>query len=470
MAGSASFEERAHRAISNPRLQAALDAVTLSFKEKRRAAFETLPDAEALKDRARQIRDHTFRNLPRHLIELEEKVRANGGHVFWAESAEDACRYAVTLAKARGVRRVVKSKSMASEEIELNHAFEAAGIEALETDFGEWLIQMAGERPSHIIAPAIHRGRREVAELLREKTGEEVAADDVGAMTELARRRLRPEFLRAEMGVTGVNFAVAETGSIVLVTNEGNGRLVSTLPRIHLAIMGIEKVLPTLEDLMLFLRLLPRSATGQKCSAYVSFLTGPRRSGEGDGPEEFHLVIMDNGRSQHLADDFREGFFCIRCGACLNVCPVYREVGGHAYGSVYPGPIGSIFTPMLEGVEEAGELAFASSLCGACEEACPVRLDIPKLLIETRERAQRAGITPLKERLAFRLLGLILRSKPLYVLASRLGRLLLLPFVKEGRIRSLPYPASRWTDFRDLPPIAKRPFRSRWKELVREDG
>jgi L-lactate dehydrogenase complex protein LldF len=360
----------------------------------------------------------------------------------------------------------VKSKSMATEEIELNEALLRAGVTPVETDLGEYIIQLAHEKPSHIIAPAIHKTKGQVADLISAVARERLPAD-AEALTAAARRLLREKFLQAEMGITGANFAVAETGTVVLVTNEGNGRMVTSLPRIHVALMGIDKVIPSLGDLVVFLAILARSATGQTLSVYTTLVRGPRGPGELDGPDEFHLVLMDNGRSGQIAGPLREALYCLRCGACLNVCPVYRQIGGHAYGHTYPGPIGILLTAMLQGTAAVGDLAHASSLCGACKDVCPVRIDIPRMLVELRERVDREGVAPRSERIVFRLAGRVLRSPTLFVAAARLGRRLQRPFVRDGRLRGLPLLLGRWTATRDLPPVAAQTFRERWKTLRR---
>ena len=334
----------------------------------------------------------------------------------------------------------------------------------VETDLGEYIIQLAHEKPSHIIAPAIHKTKGQVAELISEVAHERLAADPE-VLTAAARGLLRQKFLQADMGISGANFAVAETGTVVLVTNEGNGRMVTSLPRIHVAVMGIEKVIPSMTDLMVFLALLARSATGQKLSSYTTLVRGPRQPGELDGPEEFHLILMDGGRSRQIAGTLREALYCLRCGACLNVCPVYRQIGGHAYGHTYPGPIGILLTAMLSGHESVKELAHASSLCGACKDVCPVRIDIPRMLIELRRHLDRERIAPRSERLAFKALQRVLMSKAAFALSARVTRVLQRPFVRDGRLRRLPAFLARWTKTRDLPPVAARTFRERWKEL-----
>jgi len=304
-----------------------------------------------------------------------------------------------------------------------------------------------------------------VADLFSRELKERFAADPE-VLTAAARKELRQKFLQADMGITGANFAVADTGTVVLVTNEGNGRMVTSLPRIHVAVMGIEKVIPSMTDLMVFLAILARSATGQKLSVYTTLVRGPRRSGEVDGPEEFHLILMDNGRSRQIAGALREALYCLRCGACLNVCPVYRQIGGHAYGETYPGPIGILLTAMLKGDRAVKDLAHASSLCGACQEVCPVGIDIPRMLIALRHRLDRERIAPLGERLMFRIFGRVLASPALFRLGAALGRLAQRPFVRDGRLRSLPLLFGRWTRSRDLPPLARRTFSERWKDLA----
>jgi L-lactate dehydrogenase complex protein LldF len=355
---------------------------------------------------------------------------------------------------------------MATEEIHLNDALAAAGVTPVETDLGEYIIQLAHERPSHIIAPAIHKTKGQIAELISAVARERLPADPE-ALTAAARQQLREKFLAADVGITGANFAVAETGTVVLVTNEGNGRMVSSLPRVHVALMGIDKVIPSLSDLVVFLAILARSATGQKLSVYTTLVRGPRRPGEVDGPEEFHLVLMDNGRTGQIAGHLREALYCLRCGACLNVCPVYRQIGGHAYGHRYPGPIGILLTGMLEGTGAVRELAHASSLCGACRDVCPVRIDIPRMLVELREHVDRAGEAPRAERLAFRAAARLLASPRAFRAAARAARWLQRPLVRDGRLRRLPPVLDRFTAARDLPPVAARTFRERWRDLER---
>lgn len=456
---SPAFRQRIREALGNPPLQEALQRATRSFLASRSQAFADLPDAEAVRDRARAIRAHTIANLDRYLEQFAREVERRGGKVFWASTGREACDYVVGLARARGITMVAKSKSMVSEEIGLNAALEAAGIRVVETDLGEFIIQLAGERPSHIITPAIHKRREDISQLFQKHLGMSPTLE-IPEMTAAARRALRQVFLEARMGISGVNFGIAETGTLVLVTNEGNGRMVTTLPPIHVALMGIERVVPTWEDTEVLLRVLARSATGQALTAYTSFLTGPRRRHEPDGPEELHVVLVDNGRSRWLGTPMEEALYCIRCGACLNVCPVYQAIGGHAYGSVYPGPIGSIVTPML-GDGAGAELAYASSLCGACQEICPVRIAIPDLLI--RWRQMRAGdLLPAWERAGLWGYAWIARHPSLWKRLGRWAMGLLRRLGREGWLRRGLGPLQAWTAVRDFPTPQRPPFRDWW--------
>ncbi|MEK7364424.1 MAG: LutB/LldF family L-lactate oxidation iron-sulfur protein [candidate division NC10 bacterium] len=464
MTASTRFGERAAVALKDAFLQEALTIATTKFIGLRKDSFAGFPQGEGLRDQARAIKEATLQKLDYYLEQLADNVERLGGHVHWAATAEEARETILGLCRDRGVKMAVKSKSMATEEIDLNEALERAGVTPIETDLGEYIIQLAHEKPSHIIAPAIHKTKGQVADLFSRELKERFAADPE-VLTAAARKELRQKFLQADMGITGANFAVADTGTVVLVTNEGNGRMVTSLPRIHVAVMGIEKVIPSMTDLMVFLAILARSATGQKLSVYTTLVRGPRRSAEVDGPEEFHLILMDNGRSRQIAGALREALYCLRCGACLNVCPVYRQIGGHAYGETYPGPIGILLTAMLKGDRAVKDLAHASSLCGACQEVCPVGIDIPRMLIELRHRLDRERIAPLGERLMFVIFGRVLASPALFRLGAALGKLAQRPFVRDGRLRSLPLLLGRWTRSRDLPPLASRPFSERWKEL-----
>jgi L-lactate dehydrogenase complex protein LldF len=463
------LRRRAEQALGDRFLQQALDVATTKFQQLRRESFADFPEGEALRDRAREIKEATLQELDRHLARLVDAVERRGGHVHYASDDAEARQIVLDIARRAGARTAVKSKSMATEEIHLNDALEAAGVTPIETDLGEYIIQLAHERPSHIIAPAIHKTRGQVAELFSKALGRPGLSDDPEALTRVAREELREKFLRADIGITGANFAVAETGTIVLVTNEGNGRMATSLPRVHVAVMGVEKVVPSMSDLVVFLALLARSATGQRLSVYTTLVQGPRRPGEADGPDDLHLVLLDNGRIRQVAGPLREALHCLRCGACLNVCPVYRQIGGHAYGYTYPGPIGILLTAMLNGTGAVKDLAHASSLCGACAEVCPVRIDIPRMLVELRREVDERRIAPRTERMAFRLLARVIERPALYRAAARLARRLQRPLARDGRIARLPGPFGEWTRTRDLPAVARETFHEQWARLARED-
>jgi L-lactate dehydrogenase complex protein LldF len=459
------FRGATTQALADAPLQAALVRLTGTLMAGNRRGYAALEGSDRLRDHAKRIKEHTLAHLDAYLEQLEGSVHKLGGHVHWASGAAEARQIVVDIARRANCKRAVKAKSMTSEEIHLNPALQAAGVEVTETDFGEFILQLAGERPSHLVAPAVHHTRESIARVLSRHLGVELP-DDARTLALTGRRVLREEFRAADLGITGANFAVAETGTIVLVTNEGNGRLTTTCPRVHVALMGMEKVIPRLTDLPVFLKLLARAATGQALSVYTTLITGPRRVGEPDGPEQFHLVILDNGRSRILATPYRESLQCIRCGACLNACPVYRRIGGHAYGGVYAGPIGSILTPLYDSVGEHPLLPHASSLCGACQAACPVRINIPHMLIGLRELQHHARPNRW-EGLAYRAWAALLRRPWLYRSVLRLAGLLLRPLADNGWLRWLPGPGGGWTAARDFPAPARRSFRERWKQLRR---
>jgi L-lactate dehydrogenase complex protein LldF len=463
---SVPFNRRAASAMKDAHLQEALTIATTKFIGLRREAFGDFPEGERLRDLAREIKEATLQRLDGYLEQLIDNVERLGGRVHYAATAAEARGAVLDIARRTGARMAVKSKSMATEEIHLNEALEAAGVTAVETDLGEYIIQLAHERPSHIIAPAIHKTKGQVADLFAKELRRPVAADPE-ALTRIARGELREKFLHADLGITGANFAIADTGTVVLVSNEGNARMVTSLPRVHVAVMGVEKVVPSMTDLMVFLQILAKSATGQKLSVYTTLVRGPRRTGELEGPDEFHLVLLDNGRIRQLAGTLRESLYCLRCGACLNVCPVYRQIGGHAYGYTYPGPIGILLTAMLDGPPAVKDLAHASSLCGACVDACPVRIDIPRMLVELRRELDEKRLAPWTERLAYGLLARVLSNPRLYRWAKPVARLVQQPFARDGAIRSAPL-LGEWTRTRDLPAVASVTFQERWKDLERE--
>jgi L-lactate dehydrogenase complex protein LldF len=453
------FRQRANSAIEDTRLQTALAGATGRFAQSRIAALADFPDAEALRDHLKAIRAATLANLAEHLQTFERNAQAAGAQVHWARDGAEASRIVLEIAKQREARLVAKSKSMVTEEIGLNQALLDAGIEPVETDLGEWIIQLAAEPPYHIIAPAIHKTRGQVADLFHEVTGEPMA-DDIPHLTAVARRLLRQKFLSADMGVSGANLAVAETGSVVLVTNEGNGRMVTSLPRVHVAVLGIEKIAPTWDEAAVWLSLLARSATGQPLSIYTTAITGPARPADPDGPEEVHVVLVDNGRSHLLNTPYEEVLQCLRCGACLNVCPVYRAAGGHAYGSPYSGPIGAVISPLLFGLAEYEALPHASSLCGACKDVCPVRIDLPRMLLQLRADEVAQGILPGPEALAERAAAAVLGHAGLWEAGMRLLRWGQRPFLHDDQLQ-LPV---KLAGERQLPTLPPKSFRQMWRD------
>ena len=463
---SPQFRENARAALADGQLQKALGNVRTNFIAKRAAVADRLPEFEALRDQARDLRDHVLAHLDVYLEAYERKVIESGGHVHWARTAEEASRIIVDLAKSRGARSVAKGKSMVSEEIGLNAALERAGIKAVETDLGEYIIQLRGEAPSHIIAPAVHLNQEDVeAEFRRVHTWLPKDRDlsEPESLLAEARAELRAKFLAADIGVTGANFLVAETGTSIIVTNEGNGDLSQILPRVHVVVASIEKIVPTLEDAAGLLRVLARSATGQEMSVYTTLSTGPRHADDLDGPQEYHVVLVDNGRSNMLGSEFEEMLRCIRCGACMNHCPVYHAVGGHAYGWVYPGPMGAVLTPSLIGVDKAGHLPNASTFCGRCESVCPVRIPLPKLMRHWREREFERHLSPAVSRAGLGLWAFFARRPALYRFVTGLTmRALAWAARGKGRFKSLPL-ASGWTAQRDLPAPQGQTFQAQWK-------
>ena len=464
---SHAFSENAHRALHDATLQQALAKAGVGFVDKRRAAIDALPEFQALRQAGRRIKDHTLANLDHYLLRFEHQVKASGGQVRWAETPEQACAAVLDICKRANAKMVAKGKSMVGEEIAINDALEGAGYEVVETDLGEYIIQIAHEPPSHIIAPAVHKTRGQIADLfetLHHQPGLTRPLETVPQIVDEARQVLREKFLTADVGITGANFLIAETGSTVIVTNEGNGDLSATLPRVHIVLASIEKVVPNLEDASVLLRLLARSATGQEITSYTTFFTGPRRAGDPDGPEEFHVVLVDNGRSRMLGGDYHEMLRCIRCGACLNHCPVYGAVGGHAYGWVYPGPMGAVLTPLMVGLNEGRPLPNASTLCGRCEEVCPMSIPLPKLLREHRRQEFARRLTPPRARWALAAWRYFAKRPSLYRRLSRAGiRLLNFMSGGKGRFRSLPL-AGAWTAARDFPAPQGDTFMAQWKQ------
>ncbi len=465
--GSPSFPEAAREALKDTQLRANLKRATGTIRDKRLAVAAELDDWEELRESAAAIKKRTARHLDRYLVALEESVTAAGGTVHWASDAAEANRIVTELVRATGESEVVKVKSMATQEIGLNEHLAEAGITAYETDLAELIVQLGEDRPSHILVPAIHKNRGEIRDLFAAEMGRwgqpapEGLGDDPAELAEAARQHLREKFLTAKVAVSGANFACADTGTVVVVESEGNGRMCLTLPETLITVMGIEKVVPTWSDLEVFLQLLPRSSTGERMNPYTSSWTGTT---EGDGPTAFHLVLLDNGRTDTLADTAgRQALACIRCSACLNVCPVFERTGGHAYGSVYPGPIGAVLTPQLVGVENAASLPFASTLCGACYDACPVKIDIPKLLVHLRaEAVQTKGRTT--EALAMKAAATVLDSPRLLAAAQKAAALGGRALARNGRIGHLPGPLHGWSDTRDTPAPPAETFRTWWRK------
>ncbi|MCG5471733.1 LutB/LldF family L-lactate oxidation iron-sulfur protein [Micromonospora sp. LAH09] len=459
------FPTAARPAVADTQLRANLHRATRTIRGKRARVVDEVPDWEALRDAGSAIKADVQRRLPELLEQFEASATAAGATVHWARDAAEACRIVVELTRATGADEVVKVKSMATQEIELNEALEAAGIAAYETDLAELIVQLGDDTPSHILVPAIHYNRAQIREIFQRRMPDVPAdlSDEPSALAEAARAHLRRRFLSARVAVSGANFAIADTGTLVVVESEGNGRMCLTLPETLISVVGVEKLLPTFTDLEVFLQLLPRSSTGERMNPYTSMWTGVT---PGDGPQDVHVVLVDNGRSAVLADPVgRPALSCIRCSACLNVCPVYERAGGHAYGSVYPGPIGAILSPQLTGVADNASLPYASTLCGACYDVCPVKINIPEILVHLRQQAPH----PLAERATMGVLSWVMRSPRRWAAALRLARAGAGPLgaYRQRRtgartLRRLPWPASAWTRSRDLPLPAPQTFREWW--------
>jgi L-lactate dehydrogenase complex protein LldF len=457
---SNNFIPAAQVAIHDLELQKAVSEGTQSGVTKRKAAMYTdgYEYGEAIRKQAAAIKRYALNILPDLLEQAEENMQANGINVFWAADAAEANAQVLEIARRHHVQSVVKSKSMVTEETGLNHALESVGIEVLETDLGEYIVQLGEETPSHIVVPIVHKTKASIRKLLMEKA-DMPATNSTEEMAEFAREFLRPRFLNADMGISGGNFIIAETGSLCLVSNEGNARLVTSMPRVHVALVGLEKVIPTVEDYATLTQVLPRSATGQIMTVYTHLINGPRQPGETDGPEDVNVILVDNGRSEIYTGEYCEALACIRCGACLNACPVYQVTGGHAYGWVYPGPIGAVVTPLLTGLENASPLPYASSLCGMCKEVCPVDIDIPRMLLDLRRELVAMGESDALWDIGIKLWAQGMRSTEIYNFlgkAASLGQNLM--------PKKLPGPLSGWTDYRSPPKFAKKSFHQLWKE------
>lgn len=457
---SIDFKSAARANLASPELRENLHRATIHSLASRREAVAELSDWEELRTAAHAIKREAIDHLADYLEQFERQAKQAGCHVHWAQTAEQAVDRVVSICRDRGASFVVKAKSMTTEEMDLNAALSRAQIQPIETDLGEYIVQLAGERPSHITAPALHKSRGQIGKLFADKLGVPYT-DDPQKLTQMARSVLREKFLKSTVGITGVNFAVAETGTMALITNEGNGRMCTSLPQTHIAIMGIEKVIPRFDDLRVFLKLLARSSTGQKLTSYVTLLTGPRRPSDADGPEALHLVLLDNGRSRFLAQPhLREALLCIRCGACLNACPVYQRVGGHTYGWVYPGPIGSVLTPEFLGLEAGKELPYASSLCGSCSDVCPVKIDIHHMLLWQRQAVVRASLSPRSERWAMKFFRATMKRPSIYRWSGVLGRMAQRCLARQGKGLRVP----GWSKTRDFPPLARKSFHKLWEK------
>ena len=464
------FEASARESLANAQLRRNIGKATQAIRARRAKAVEEMPDWEELRQAGHDLKTRVMRHLDEYLLQLEESVQKAGGRVHWARNAGEANRIIADIAKSHDAKEVVKVKSIATDETKLNEFLEEEGIKAVETDLAELIIQLAGEVSSHILVPAIHKNRAEIRELFIKKLSAEDLSDDPSDLTNAARLYLREKFLQAKVGISGANFAVAETGTVCVVESEGNGRMCTTLPPVLITLMGIEKVIPTWQDFEVFMQLLPRSSTAERMNPYTSFWTGVS---EVDGPQEFHLVLMDNGRTEVLADEIgRQALNCIRCSACLNVCPVYERTGGHAYNSVYPGPIGAILTPQLIGIGRPGtdSLPYASSLCGACYDVCPVKINIPEVLVHLRGRVVRhrqdegglKGKLDL-ENVAMRAMARTFSERRLYEAAQKAARIGQWPLARNGAIHRLPGKLAGWTEARDLKPVPEQTFRDWWK-------
>lgn len=465
--GDPSFETRVQKGIDNDFMLNSVSSAQGRFRDRKELATDELGNWEDWRVLGEEIRSHTLENIDYYLQQLSDNVEKRGGHVFFAATADDANKYIQDVVKRKDAKKIVKSKSMVTEEIGLNKAIEAAGAEVVETDLGEWILQLDGDVPSHIVTPALHLNRDQIKDTFTEKRGYDKSStpEELGLF---AREELRKDFLSADIGITGCNFAVAESGAVTFVTNEGNARLATALPDTQITVMGLERIVPTWEELDILVSLLTRAAVGQKLTSYITGITGTRLEDEIDGPEEFHLVIVDNGRSKILGTEFQSALHCIRCAACINVCPVYRHIGGHAYGSIYPGPIGAVLTPLLDGYENHKELPHASTLCAACTDVCPVKIPLHEHLIRHREIMVEQNIAPTAEKLAMN--GFVKWSShpAAYKLSSKLARTALKPWTKEETISSGPGPLKNWTAQRDFPAPSKQTFRSWFKE--REKG
>ncbi|WP_427126792.1 LutB/LldF family L-lactate oxidation iron-sulfur protein [Priestia megaterium] len=467
--GNDQFKKRVDDGVNNAFMRFAVSSAQERLRSRRLDAAEELGNWEEWRALGEEIRQHTLENLDYYLEQLTDNVAKRGGHVFFAQTAEEANEYIKDVARKKQAKKVVKSKSMVTEEIHMNTALEELGCEVIETDLGEYILQVDDhDPPSHIVAPALHKNKEQIRDVFQEKLSYK-KTEKPEELALHAREMLRKEFLSADIGITGCNFAIAESGSISLVTNEGNARLTTALPKTQITVMGMERIVPTFEEFEVLVSLLTRSAVGQRLTSYVTALTGPRLPGEVDGPEEFHLVIVDNGRSAILGTEFQSVLQCIRCAACVNVCPVYRHIGGHSYGSIYSGPIGAVLSPLLGGYEDYKELPYASTLCAACTDACPVKIPLHELLHKHRQRiVEKEGKAPISEKLAMKAFGLGAASSSLYTVGAKVAPAALTPFMSGSSISKGPGPLKAWTESREFPAPTKERLRD-WFDK-RSDG
>lgn len=470
--GTEDFKGRVKENLDDSFMRGAVADAQERLRTRRLDAAEELGNWEDWRSHGEEIRQHVLENLDYYLHQLSENVAKRGGHVFFAQTAEEANEYIKDVVAKKNAKKIVKSKSMVTEEINMNHALEEMGCEVLETDLGEYILQVDDhDPPSHIVTPALHKNKEQIRDVFAEKLDYK-ATSKPEELALHARKTLRKAFMAADVGITGCNFAIAESGSISFVTNEGNARMVTTIPKTQITVMGMERIVPTFEEFEVLVSLLTRSAVGQKLTSYVTALTGPREEGDVDGPEEFHLVIVDNGRSKILGTEFQSVLQCIRCAACINVCPVYRHIGGHSYGSIYSGPIGAVLTPLLGGYDDFKELPYASTLCAACSEACPVKIPLHELLHKHRQViVEKEGRAPISEKLAMKAFGLGASSNPLYGMGSKMASTMMKPFTKNDRISKGPGPLKAWTELREFPAPNKERLRDWFKDHQKEkDG
>ncbi len=462
------FKTLIDRQVHDQIMQKAVANAQETIGRNRQKMVDELGHWEDWRDRAAQIRDHVLANLDAYLYQLSEKIEQHGGHVFFAQTKEEASQYILNIAKEKKAKKIVKAKSMVTEEIGLNPVLENAGINVIETDLAEFILQQAKDAPSHVVVPAIHKNRAQIRQIFHDKLGYN-GSDTPEEMTRFVRQNIRDDFFTADIGITGCNFAVAETGSVCLVTNEGNARLSTTLPKTHIAVMGMERIAPTFKEVDILITMLARSAVGLRLTGYNTWLTGPKENDNVDGPEDFHLVIVDNGRSKIIGSEFKDILRCIRCGACMNTCPAYRHIGGQGYDSIYPGPVGAVLTPLLGGYKDFKNLPYVCSLCTACDSVCPVKIPLSNLIKKHREVMVEQGITPTTERNITRVFNYVNRHPMLWKVGMNMGAHATKWFIKEGKVPLNIGAIKAWTEARNLPEGDGESFRSWFKKHQKEE-